>query len=103
MPAHHGRRLHEHEGVAPGRPAPTQSDPQEAIDGTEPRAVIAAGEQFQLMPSQALASVMATGRAQFRTTTGQTSGGCDRRILSRFSSGAKKAVMGTFLINALPR
>src|SRR5713101_4035429 len=52
MPANHGRGLHEHEGVSPGRPGPAQSDPQEPVDGAEPRSAIASGQQFQLMPER---------------------------------------------------
>jgi hypothetical protein len=50
MPADSRRRLHEHEGAPPGRPAPTQSHPEEPIDGAEPRAAIGSGQPFQLMP-----------------------------------------------------
>ena len=50
MPADNSRGLHEHEGAPPGRPAPTQSQPEEPIDGAEPWAAIGSGQQFQLMP-----------------------------------------------------
>lgn len=50
MPADNSRRLHEHEGAPPGRPAPTHSQPEEPIDGAEPRAAIGSGQQLQLMP-----------------------------------------------------
>jgi hypothetical protein len=50
MPADNRRRLHEHEGAPPGPPAPTQSQPEEPIDGAEPRAAIGPCQQLQLMP-----------------------------------------------------
>jgi hypothetical protein len=50
MPADNRRRLHEHEDAPPGRPPSTQSQPEEAIDGAEPRAAIGSYQQFQLMP-----------------------------------------------------
>jgi hypothetical protein len=49
MPAEDRRRLHEHEGVAPRRPASTQTHPQESIDGAKSRAAVASGQQLQLM------------------------------------------------------
>jgi hypothetical protein len=72
VPANHGRRLHEHEGVPPGRPTPTQSQPEEPIDGAEPRAAIGSCQQLQLMP-----------KARFSRTRSSCVRSADRSVATR--------------------
>jgi hypothetical protein len=96
MPPDHGRGLHEHEGIPPVRPAPTQAHPEEPIDGAEPRAVIGSGQQFQLVPKGEILkdeTLMGADRGPERGGEGEAqpnhAGQCARNLSRRSKTSAR--------------